>query len=51
MQALIGFFDLDPNRALSVVLDAFTAQPGNDAFLALMPAFRCDHAGVGWGNC
>ena len=25
----------------SVVLDAFTQQPGNDAFLDLMPAFRC----------
>lgn len=30
----------------SVVLDAFTSQPSNDAFLGLVPAFRC-----GWELC
>lgn len=89
MKALIGYFDLDPNRCFrwvqstqplllsdhacrcvamgssccvgcpgclaspvgpsipsqpcSVVLDAFTSQPTNDAFLGLMNAFRCVH--------
>lgn len=31
----------------SVVLDAFTAQPHNAAFLGLVPAFRCLGAGLG----
>lgn len=32
---------LHPSQTCSVVLDAFTSQPSNDAFLGLMPAFRC----------
>ena len=45
MKALIGYFDLDPNRVFSLVLDAATCQPGNDAFLLLTPAFRWGQGG------
>ncbi|KAL4451471.1 hypothetical protein ABPG75_007133 [Micractinium tetrahymenae] len=45
MKALIGYFDLDPNRCFSVLLDAFSEQPGNDAFLRLMPAFSSEAQG------
>lgn len=50
MKALIGYFDLDPNRCISVVLDAFTQQPHNAAFLGLMPAFSADACSqvLGW---
>lgn len=48
---LIGTFDLDPNRGLSLLLDAWTAQPDNEAFLELLPLFRCERRGgtVGGG--
>eukprot|EP00887_Chlorella_sp_A99_P001761 scaffold19.g1761.t1 len=39
MRALIGYFDLDPNRCFSLVLDAMTSQPGNEGLLDLVPAF------------
>lgn len=45
MKALIGYFDLDPNRCFSLVLDAFSQQPGNDAFMRLMPAFSSEALG------
>lgn len=35
-----GYFDLDPNRCFSLLLDAITSQPDNDALLDLVPAFR-----------
>ena len=39
-QALIGYFDLDPNRVLDLVLEAMEHQPGNDAYLKLVPMFE-----------
>jgi THO complex subunit 2 len=36
IKSLIGYFDLDPNRTCSLVLDAFTVQPRNDSFLELI---------------
>jgi len=36
IKSLIGYFDLDPNRTCSLVLDAFTAQAHNDAFVELI---------------
>lgn len=38
--SLVGYFDLDPNRVFSVVLDSFSQQPNNTAFLELMPLFK-----------
>lgn len=42
LKALIGYFDLDPNRVCSLVLDAFATQPWNNAFLRLLPAFSSE---------
>ena len=42
IKALIGYFDLDPNRACSLVHDAFSAQPHNDTFLKLTSLFSAD---------
>lgn len=42
IKALIGYFDLDPNRACSLVFDAFTAQPHNGSFLRLASLFSAD---------
>ncbi|BDA48856.1 THO complex subunit 2 [Coccomyxa sp. Obi] len=39
VKALIGFFDLDPNRVYDVILDAFEADPKNAALLHLAPLF------------
>ena len=39
IKALIGYFDLDPNRAMSLVLLAFAAQPGRRAYLQLFELF------------
>ena len=39
LQALIGYFDLDPIRLADIVLDAFAADPKNTAFLQLMQLF------------
>ena len=36
VKALIGFFDLDPNRVYDLVLDAWAAQPGNDAYFGVV---------------
>lgn len=37
--ALIGSFSLDPNRAFSVILDAFVCQPDNESFLSIARLF------------
>ena len=39
VKALIGFFDLDPNRVYDLMLDAFERAPRNAAFPALALAF------------
>lgn len=39
MKALIGYFDLDPNRAIALALQAFAAQPGNASYLQLFSLF------------
>ncbi len=36
IKSLIGYFDLDPNRTCSLVLDAFAVQAHNDAFVELI---------------
>ena len=41
-QALIGYFDLDPNRCLDLVLEAAEQQPANRAYLRLIPLFKRD---------
>ena len=40
VQSLIGYFDLDPNRALDLILEAFEQKPANAGFLELLPLFR-----------
>ena len=37
---MIGYFDLDPNRVLDLVLEAAEHQPENDAFVRLVPLFK-----------
>ena len=39
LKAIIGYFDLDPNRVCSIWLDAFTSQPENEYFIKLSNAF------------
>jgi THO complex subunit 2 len=39
LKSLIGYFDLDPNRVSSLILDAFAAQPHNIAFISLIKGF------------
>jgi THO complex subunit 2 len=39
IQALVGFFDLDPNRVCALAIQAFACQPDNHAFLRLIPSF------------
>jgi hypothetical protein len=38
--SVIGRFDLDPNRVIDVILDAFEQQPENLAFITLLSNFR-----------
>ncbi|KAL3665048.1 hypothetical protein V7S43_009683 [Phytophthora oleae] len=38
--ALIGFFDLDANRVLDLVLDAYEMHPRNDCFAELLSIFK-----------
>lgn len=38
--ALIGFFDLDANRVLDLVLDAYEMHPQNDCFVDLLGSFK-----------
>lgn len=38
--ALIGFFDLDANRVLDLVLDAYEMHPQNDCFVELLGSFK-----------
>ena len=40
VQSLIGYFDLDPNRALDLVLDAYEHAPTQDGFMELLGLFR-----------
>lgn len=40
MRSLIGFFDLDPNRVLSLCLDAYEVDPSNKAFPRLLANFK-----------
>jgi hypothetical protein len=47
---LIGQFDVDPNRGLSLLIEAWTAQPENPAFSRLLPLFRCAAAGATRGG-
>lgn len=37
--SLIGYFDMDPNRVMDIVLDAFEQQPANLSFVALLKHF------------
>eukprot|EP01052_Picozoa_sp_SAG31_P009618 SAG31_NODE_509_length_14732_cov_13.043600_6_plen_1068_part_00 len=47
IQALIGYFDLDPNRCFDLVLEAFEQDLSNrEAFLALVSLFKPSHACV-----
>ena len=39
LKSLIGYFDLDPNRVSSLILDAFAAHPDNTAFVTLVKGF------------
>ena len=45
VKALIGYFDLDPNRAIALALQAYTAQPANGAYLPLFRLFVPDSVG------
>jgi THO complex subunit 2 len=40
VQSLIGYFDLDPNRALDLILEAYEQKPTNVGFLQLLGLFR-----------
>ncbi|TMW59488.1 hypothetical protein Poli38472_004557 [Pythium oligandrum] len=40
LMSLIGYFDLDPNRVLDLVLDAYEMQPQNDAYAELLELFK-----------
>ncbi|KAG7395941.1 THO complex subunit 2 [Phytophthora boehmeriae] len=40
--ALIGYFDLDANRVLDLVLDAYEMHPRNDCFAQLLGNFKRD---------
>lgn len=38
-----GFFELDPNRVLSLVLDAFEEHIDNPSYVTILNMFHCDH--------
>jgi THO complex subunit 2 len=40
LMTLIGFFDLDANRVLDLVLDAYEMHPRNDCFAQLLDIFK-----------
>ncbi|KAH7461447.1 THO complex subunit 2 [Phytophthora ramorum] len=40
LMALIGFFDLDANRVLDLVLDVYEMHPRNDCFAPLLDIFK-----------
>ncbi|KAI9909409.1 hypothetical protein PsorP6_014730 [Peronosclerospora sorghi] len=40
LMTLIGFFDLDANRVLDLVLDVYEMHPGNDCFAQLLGIFK-----------
>eukprot|EP00889_Picochlorum_renovo_P001076 jgi/Picre1/28106/NNA_003513.t1 len=39
IKSLIGYFDLDPNRVSSLILDAFAVYPHNESFITLIKEF------------
>lgn len=39
IKSLIGYFDLDPNRVSSLILDAFAVYPHNESFITLIEEF------------
>lgn len=39
IKSLIGYFDLDPNRVSSLILDAFAVYPQNESFITLIKEF------------
>ncbi|GIL45367.1 hypothetical protein Vafri_2617 [Volvox africanus] len=45
LQALIGSFDLDPNRCLDLLLDAAAAQPQNNALLGAVGLLKGEAVG------
>lgn len=42
ISCLIGVFELDPNRVLDLLLDAWQAAPSNPAFVPLLDDFNSD---------
>lgn len=40
VMALIGFFDLDPNRVFDIILDSYEENVDNDFFLKLIRIFN-----------
>ncbi len=45
VKALIGYFDLDPNRAIALALQAFAAQPDNTSYVPIFRLFVPDSVG------
>lgn len=39
IKAIVGYFDLDPNRVSSLILDAYASYPQNEDFVALITGF------------
>lgn len=39
MKSIVGYFDLDPNRVSSLILDAYASYPENDDFISLIKGF------------
>lgn len=39
MKSVIGYFDLDPNRVCSLIIDAYTSYPENSTFMELLKGF------------
>lgn len=42
IKALVGYFDLDPNRVFALLLDAYEQHPNSPNFLKLVPLFNTD---------
>lgn len=39
IKSLVGYFDLDPNRVSSLILDAYASYPENEDFISLIKGF------------
>jgi THO complex subunit 2 len=39
MKSIVGYFDLDPNRVSSLILDAYASYPENEDFVSLIKGF------------